>query len=456
MNDETQCTKHQKSGITHFFKHLTHKIGEGWCIQGDPHTEDRKRLIQFNLTSNTIANLVGGNFYTGFLILLNADDGFIGLMTMLVFACNLLQLVAPMFWENIEKRKKIMISLRLFCQVVNIFVIGLIPFLSGVTQVRLTLLAVCVLTVNVCNALLAPALSVWHMSLVPQKVRVAYFSVVSVVNGVSVALLNLGASFLVDLFKQKQIELYGLLFVRVIALLLVVYDIYLLSKIKEVPVQKTQKINFKDFIVKPWKEKAYLRTVFIVFTWNVAIATVGSYYMVHLLKNVGVSYSFITLVSMLNVPVLFFITPIWRKIFARSSTLKPLAFALLLFVPRYFIGAFVSSDRLFLFPLGEIWAFIFAAGINYVFCSISYVNIPKENQTLFIGFYATSCNLGALLGSTLGRTFVTNFSDIQLNIFGTTLNDKQILMLVAGVLVSFVAFGVYRIWQINTKAGVEA
>lgn len=431
------------------------RLCEGWCVPGDGENKDRSYLVQYNLTANIIANLIGGNFYTGFLILLEADDAFIGLMTMLVYAANLLQLFSPILLERLKKRKPLLVTLRILYHLLNIAFIGLIPLVSGVTQVRMTLLAVVVLVVNAINAVMSPGLSVWHMGHIPPKVRVPYFSVVSIVNGVGVAVCNLAASALVDVFKDYHFELYGLLIVRAIALLVAIYDVTLLIKVKDVPFSGGPKVRLLDFITKPWREKAYLRTVLIAFLWNMSANIMGSYYTVHLLRNVGVSYSFITVVSMLNIPILLLATPVWRRIFTNYSWIKPLSIALLIFAPRYLIESFVTKELLFLFPIGEVWCYICLAGINYAFCSMAYINIPAKNQTIFIGFYSTICNLGALIGATLGRTFVTTFEGLNITVLGVILGEKQLLMASVGVVMVLIALTTRTIWKKNAAEGVE-
>ena len=48
--------------------------GDGWYF-GDDESKNRFRHLQFNYTNNIIANWVGGNFFTGIMLLLNAVLG---------------------------------------------------------------------------------------------------------------------------------------------------------------------------------------------------------------------------------------------------------------------------------------------------------------------------------------------------------------------------------------------
>ena len=63
---------------------------DSWYF-GDEESKSRLCHLKYTYNSNIVANLVGGNFYTGLMLLLGADDGFIGLVSMFVTGANLLQ-----------------------------------------------------------------------------------------------------------------------------------------------------------------------------------------------------------------------------------------------------------------------------------------------------------------------------------------------------------------------------
>ena len=76
-----------------------------------------------------------------------------------------------------------------------------------------------------------------------------------------------------------------------------------------------------------------------------------------------------------------------------------------------------------------------AIGINLPFASIPYVNIPRENQTVFIGFYSTVANFAALIGVTIGKYFIAATEDVNINILGFEMVNKQyMLLLTAGLM----------------------
>ncbi|MDI9519696.1 MAG: MFS transporter [Bacillota bacterium] len=431
-------------------------FSSGWFVEGDETSNaSRRALVMHNVTANVSANLIGGNFFTGLLIILQADDAFIGLVNILVFSANLLQLFTPMLLERFDRRKTMLIVVRVIIHLINIVFTGLIPFMPASTHTRLIFLGFSVLIVNALNAFNAPGFSVWHIAHVPPSVRVQYFSVVSMLNGIFVAVFNLIGSGVVDHFKSAGAELTGLTVLRVAALIISIYDIWLLTRIKELPPAPHTRINLKSLFTEPINHPVYLRTALIAVLWSLVVNMPGSFYSVYLLKELQVSYSYLNLIASLNVVVLVLLTFVWRKVYLKHNWLKPLGIAVLALAPHYAVLAFVSDGLLFLYPIGVIWSFICSSAINLGFTNLSFINIPRENQTLYVGFYSTANSLAALAAASLARAFVTRLQGLRFTLLGVPFGEKQLLMLVVGALMVGVGFVILRIARVNKLQGLE-
>ncbi len=427
-------------------RHISEFFLDGWYFGGqDEQSKNRAWYLAFGYTNNLVANLVGGNFYTGLMLLLGADDGFIGLMSMITFAVNLLQCIAPLMLERFSQRKRLLIGLRCAMFFFNIVFIGLIPYFDITRQFRLTLFGFGVLLVQFLSAMAAPGFGIWHIQFLPQNLRMRFFSLQSMTNGILVALFNLAGSAVVDLFKAHGSELTGLTILRVLAFIIACLDIVCLTQMKEYPYSRTGKrFTVRDLIISPFREKKYLRTIGIVFVWNLAANIPGSYYTVYLLKNLNVSYSFITLVNFLNVPILLFLTPVWTRILGRFSWLKTLNAAIILYAPHYILlGLITRGSVAWLYPLTLVYAFVLAVGINLAFANVPYINIPEKNQTVFLGFYSTMANLGAFLGVTIGRELVELLHPVRFRFLAIEFTDKQILVLIVGCAVALSSVAIY-------------
>lgn len=421
-----------------------------WKAGRDEAAISRQNILLSGTTSGVVNNLIGGNFFTGFLLLLNADDAFMGLITMAGFVGNLLQVLSPLLLERFGSRKRLLIISRAIIYFLNIVVISLIPFIHGTDRLKLMMILCIILLINLVNAITAPGFAVWHIKSIPENIRANFFSTFSIINSVIIYTLILVTSRIIDVFKENENEIQGLLLFRGIALLLCLVDIYFLFRIKEYPNEKSgTKVSLINVLLNPFKEKKYLITVLIACLWNFSANMPGPYFNVYMLKDLKISYSFLNLVNMANIPVIIFLTPIWRRRINRTSWFGTLYFSMCLYLLTYVALAFVTKGTLFMYPAAIIFSFIIAPGINLVFSNIAYINIPDKDQTNYIGFFSTMNNLAALLGVLVGKEFIRNTEGIDISLLGLGMQNKQyILLLTAAVM--FISVIVIRALQRKT------
>ncbi|HSK69031.1 MAG TPA: MFS transporter [Candidatus Limnocylindria bacterium] len=447
----------RRSGQKRVLARMGKFMSSSWHVPGDEAgNPSRRAMIAYNVVANVHANLVGGNFFTGLLIALQADDAFVGLVTMLTFGANLLQMFTPFLLERFTRRKPVLIAARILIHLVNVAFIGAIPYLPAAWQQRLVMLGFSVFLVNALGAFIGPGVAVWHIAHIPPQVRVQYFSMVTMLNGIFIALFNLLGSGVVDSFRSGGRELLGLTVLRVFAFVLAAVDIFLLTRIKELPAPKPAKpVRLRALLVEPWRHPDYLRSVLVILLWSFVANMPGSFYTVYLLRELGVSYSYIMAVNAFNVVVLTALTFAWRKVFLKHNWLKPLGVAVLAFAPHYVALSFVSRDLLFLYPVAIIWSFVCLSGINLAFSSVAFINIPQDNQTQYVGFFWTANFLGAFAAASLSRAFVTGFHTLRFTLLGVPFGEKQLLMLIVGFLMAGVGFAILRVAKTNIRKGLE-
>lgn len=427
------------SGFLNFFT-------QGWYFHGDPMSTDRLRLVMCNYTSNIIANLIGGSFLTGLLLLMDADDAFIGTITMISTSANLLQLFAPLLLERFSHRKRILTAMRALVYLLNVGLVALAPLMPLERQGRLMVTAILVFLANIISALIGPGLTCWHIQSIPGHVRQGYFSLITMTVGAVVAVGNLAGSRIIDLFKEWGMEYQGMLVVRGIALALAGVEILLYSRIREYPYESTgERLSARQLLLAPFRNKLYLCSVLASFLWNFSANIPSSYFTVYLLKNIGVSYSYIMVLSMLNVPAVLLLTPLWRRVLQRLDWFKTLHVAMLIYALHYTLLGMTTPSTMFFYPTALILSYVMGIGITLSINGMPYVNIPEQNQTAFIGFYSTAANLAALLGVTFSKYFILFTENHTLNLFGFEMINKQYLMLLTSALMLLAAMGVFWI-----------
>lgn len=257
---------------------LQDAMAGGWYFPGDGLSRDRMNLLRYALVNNVIANLVGGNYFTGLLLLMNADDNFIGLTSMIPLAANLVYLFGPPIIERFTRRKNFLIAFHFMALVMNTLMISIIPFMPIAQQARLTLVALALIVVNCTNAIIGPGISMWHLQFLPKEVRAGYFSSQSMGVAVMVAIATMGASALVDAFKAHGSEITGIMVVRGMAVALVFLDAFLLLRMREYPYAASgERIRLTDVFTKPVKDRIYMRTVIIAVLYGFAVNIPSSF-----------------------------------------------------------------------------------------------------------------------------------------------------------------------------------
>ncbi len=431
----------------------------GWYFPGDDLSRDRMSLINFAFVNNVVANLVGGNYLTGLLLLMDADDGFIGLTGMIPFAANIVQLIAPIIMERFTKRKTFLIWFRFAALMINALFISVIPFLPMAQQAQLTLVALALVVVNCTHAILNPGFAMWHMQFLPNRLRASFFSSQSIGVAVLVAGATMGASALVDAFKAHGSEITGIMVVRGIAVALVFLDAYLLYRMREYPYESSgQKIRLRDVFTKPLKDKIYMRSVGVGVLWSFAANIPSSFYTVYLLQNVQVSYTYITALSLLNIPCMILFTPLWRKAIGRTgSWFKIIQIAMSGYLLHYVVLSLVTPENyIFMYPLAMMIAYPLGAGITLGYTNVPYINIPAQDGTVYNAFYSTACNVVAFFGVMLSRSIMQNTEGLVLNILGTPMINKQFYLLLVAIIMALCTVAIYFLRRNLQKQGYDS
>jgi MFS family permease len=403
-----------------------------WLKDRDEMAASRRNIIYDNFCVNVSTQLMAGNFTTGLLLLLNADDAFIGLVTIIAYVGQLFQIFSPLILERFPKRKKLLIGCRIAMYFINIIVIGLIPYLDFTNKIRLLFLIISMLMLNLTSALAGPGFAIWHMKNAPENVRTQFFSVLTVGNTVLTYIALIGASVIADWFKASGQALTGLSLLRVLALVLAAIDIMFLFRIKEHPNDQDQEgTKLKNMLLVPLREKKYRLSVLAACIYSFAMNVPGPYFNIYLLRDLGVSYSFINIFNTINIPILIFLTPVWARIIRRTSWFSAAAWSIGFYLINMIGMSFVTQKTLYLFPVSLIFSFLFLPGLNLSMANIPFLNLPKKNQTVFFGFYAMAANLAALLGVVLGREFISLSANWKIRLLGVDMQNKQMIMLLA-------------------------
>ena len=394
----------------------------------DEFAVNRRFIAGDNYAYNIAVNLAGGSFFTGYLLLLHADNAFLGLVTMATLLGNSLQFLSPILLNRFPRRRPILIGTRAVFLLINIVLIGAAQYLPIPSQLVFVLAAAFLM--NSVSALVQPGVLVWHIRSIPDATRVRFFSFISLSVNVTMYAAILIGSRVVDTFKAGGNEMLGLTVLRAVAVGVAVLDLLSMSRIREYPEPPAS--SALRTLLNPFRTPRYLATVAVTCLWSFAANLSGPYFTAYLLQDVQIEYTVLNLVGAMIVPVMLLTTPFWRRHIERSDLRKAFRLCLALFSLHYFVIAFTTKATLLLYPIAALYSFVMVTGMNIVMANMPFLHMPDDDRTTAIGFYAAVNAVAALLGVLVGREFVDLTATLGLSVFGIHLGNRQLVMVLTG------------------------
>ena len=97
-----------KDRISDFFSIVTEVLSDN----SDGRVTGRRGMLIGGYFTNLVSCLIMGNYFTGLLLSMNADDIYISYINMATTLCGFLQFVAPLMLERMKKRKTFLMIMR--------------------------------------------------------------------------------------------------------------------------------------------------------------------------------------------------------------------------------------------------------------------------------------------------------------------------------------------------------
>jgi len=395
----------------------------------DDLAKGRSCMMLSSITVSVISWLTTGLFYTSFLMTNGIDIVNIGIITFVPYIANCFSIFSPSILERFPKRKFLLISSRTVYYILNLLAITLMPQFVEDPKLKMILFVIIVFTANIINALFSSGFSVWQIKFIPEDVRADYFSINTLATafiGCAAALLS---SLVADGLSGSAYEDTIIVAFRYIGFALGILDVFLLSRPREYPYEKSNDIpRLRHIIIKPFQHKKFAITMAIVFVWTLCINAPLSSLNYYLINDVGVTYSFIYIINMFYPFFLLFFLPFWNKILKKKGWLTAFAIGAMLTSPTNLMYSCVTAGNfIWLLPTLRLIQHFIGVGCNVAYANMAYINLPDKDQTNYIAFHTLIVNIAGFLGMMLGTSFVAAYPDIVVTIFGLEFTNVQML-----------------------------
>ncbi len=411
----------------------------GEVFSKDEMGKSRAQIIFSGVLGTIFNSIIGGTFYTGFLLAMGIDIVNIGIVGTISLITGFFNIFSPMFLNRFKKRKKVLIITRLIYHTVNILGITLLPFFPLSTDGKIVVLCIFVFVAGTIANITSPGFSAWHMNYMgDNQMRTNYLSLQMIINGavqaLTVLLSGQLASFVTSFGKEQEIMFIVIL--RMIGFVLSLIEIYFLTRPKEPEYVNTGSgTSLVAIIREPFRYKIFLATVAIVYIWNFVCFLSSSAFSAYVLGPMEVSYGEITTIDSLYCIFLFLMVPLWRRYLAHHSMFGPLILNMFFqSIGLWIILFFTKENVSILYPILRISQHIIGTGLNLTFANLAWIHMPVKDRTTCLAFHSLASNVFALLGQMVGTAFIAATENRVFNLLFLKIDGIQMLIFIQSIL----------------------
>ena len=414
-------------------------------FSNEPLTEkDYKKSRTFSIfeggSARTIFSLTSGAFLAGFASYLGAGDSFNGVIGAIPVLAGIIQIISPIVFEKMEKRKQIAGILSLLHRLLLGFMV-FIPFLAKGQTARLALVAVIYFISYLAVSFINPAVSGWLIDLVPDNIRGRYFGIrESYALGVA-TVFTLVMGRVMDMFKDNGNEYGGFIVMFSFVLVLALGNFVFLLLMKEPPVKRHKtELNLRKVITIPLEDNKFRKIVLLFIFWNIGVQIGGPFFAVYMVTGLKLNYTYIMAVSMLGTLTNALLVRQWGRMADRKSWVVVIKFSILILAVTHSVWFFINPSTAFiLVPLMHVAGGVAWAGIGISAFNIQFIYSPEEGRTVYIGFNAALSGLIGFVSTLLGSALLILFNGLRISISGFTIGSMQIVFAISGILLAVCA-----------------
>jgi MFS family permease len=377
-------------------------------------------VIKDGITSQAMGILTGGAFLVAFAVKLEASNFVIGLLAAIGPLSQLLQLPAIFLVEKVRNRRMITVVAAALSRLCWLLV-ALIPFVFD-ARIGIAVLLISLILVSALGAVGGCSWNSWMRDLIPQNILGAFFSKrMRIATGVGIA-LSIAAGAYLDLWKKflpdHESEGYSILFFA--GFLAGAIGLYFLAKTpeKRMPPQGERIAIFK-LLGKPFRDENFRKLIAFMSSWNFAVNLAGPFFMVYMLKRLGLAMSFIIVLSILSQIMNFLFLRIWGRYTDRFSNKSVLAICGPLFIFSILAWTFTTMPEKYFLTIPLLIAIhivmgLASSGVSLASGNISMKLAPEGQATTYLATNTIVNSVAAGVAPILGGKFADFFSGRQL------------------------------------------
>ena len=377
-------------------------------------------VIKDGVASQAMGILTGGAFLVAFAVKLGASNLTIGLLAAIGPLSQLLQLPSILLIEKLRNRRAITVAAAGLGRL-SWLLIALAPLLLP-AKAALAVLLVSLLAASALGAVSGCSWNSWMRDLIPQGILGSFFSKrMRIAAAVGIALSLLAAVYL-DLLKKwrASYELGGYSILFVLGFAAGAIGVYFLAKTPEPRMAPSDhRPGILGLLAQPFRDENFRKLIAFMSSWNFAVNLAGPFFMVYMLKRLGLSMSFIIGLSIISQVMNFAFLKVWGKFTDRFSNKSVLAICGPLFIVSILAWTFTTMPEKYFLTIPLLIVIHLVMGLASAGVSLASGNIglklaPKGQATAYLATNTVVNSVAAGIAPVLGGKFADFFAGREL------------------------------------------
>ena len=380
-----------------------------------------KNIIRDGMASQAMGTLTGGAFLVAFAVKLGASNLVIGLLAAIGPLSQLLQLPSIFLVEKVRNRRLITVVALVLSRLCWL-VIAVSPFIFP-PKFAIAVLLILLAAVSSFGAVSSCSWNSWMRDMIPEQTIGAFFSRrMRLAMGVGIALSIIAAVYL-DLwgkwFPEQQLAGYSVLFFAGFAAGMA--GVFFLSQTPEIRMPEIhERPHILKLLFQPFKDENFRKLMGFMCSWNFAVNLASPFFMVYMLKRLGLSMSFIIALSILSQIFNFLFLKIWGRYTDRFSNKSVLAISGPLFILSILAWTFTTLPEKYFLTVPLLIVIHIIMGLSSAGVSLASGNIglklaPRGQATVYLATNTVTNSIVAGIAPILGGKFADFFSGRQLD-----------------------------------------
>lgn len=387
--------------------------------------------------ANVFIVLTGGAFLTGVALYLGAGDLEIGLLGAIPFFAQTVQLLAAYAIDRWGKRKQITLLASLLARQLWWL---LIPLLFISQSWRLTAFLVLVILSSIAIMIATPGWLSWMADIFPNRIRGRVFGTRSAAVAVATVSATVLGGLILDHFHRLHLEATGFAVLTAIACLFALAAVIMLRRVSDKPLPRRESRLSLTALLKPLRNGEFRRMLRVFFMWNLAIGISAAFFAPHMLTNLKMNFTQISLYSSAVSLAAVGLNKPWGKVidhFGSKPVIVFCAFGIAL-IPMVWL--FPRADFRWILGIEAIYTGALWTGFNLAAFNMPLAHSPSHSRTTYLAVFSVVTGIAFFLASLFGGILAEWLAPIHWHVGDQTIVNYHFLFVISALLRLAAAF----------------